>query len=441
MDLSVLPEVLALIALVGLLQPLTARIGRQGTPWVLGWTMLLVHYVARMVGGSTGLRQTACDLIAMAAVQVSACFFLRAAGNPLDQRIDRTFSLQLLFALTCQGLFAMLGVTGLPFQRAAAVLLVLPALHLAIDSRRSSNLMLGVAAPFAVAGCLLVFLPSIGAQLDPQMVTSSLLTLLYLSIAWVYLAVRPLNRSSILATLALALWGFTYPIVAALVHLDPSLPLDRHLVRLPQYLTAMAVTMNLMQELVARTEHMAMHDPLTGLANRRAFERRLELAMAQAKAAKNPLAFLVIDVDNFKTINDSLGHPAGDELLRALAVRLSWHIGPADILARTGGDEFTAVLAGVGDEHHLRFVARAMMSAASVPFSIGSESVECHISIGIAVASQNAQDMAALRSAADQAMYRAKRIGGGVLAFAEDHPAAHPMAQHLERSPQVAVGR
>jgi diguanylate cyclase (GGDEF)-like protein len=126
----------------------------------------------------------------------------------------------------------------------------------------------------------------------------------------------------------------------------------------------------------------------------------------------------VIDVDNFKTVNDTLGHAAGDQLLCALAVRLSWHIGPRDVLARTGGDEFTVMLAGVQNEEHLKFVASTMMSAASVPVLIDGKPVPVGISIGIALSPDDAEDTEGLCRAADRAMYSAKRRGGSMLALA-----------------------
>jgi len=200
--------------------------------------------------------------------------------------------------------------------------------------------------------------------------------------------------------------------------IDPGVPIHRGLTELPEYLVLAGIILTLLEEHVDRTERMAMHDPLTDLPNRRLFEERLIEAMDEATANRTTIACLVIDVDNFKTINDTLGHEAGDQLLRALSVRLSWHMSPRDILARTGGDEFTALLAGVRDEHHLRFIASAMMSAASVPIQLDSGPVDVRISIGIALSPDHADDIDSLRRAADEAMYVAKRRGGSLLAFA-----------------------
>jgi diguanylate cyclase (GGDEF)-like protein len=197
-------------------------------------------------------------------------------------------------------------------------------------------------------------------------------------------------------------------------------PLDRTILDLPVYFVVIGIMLTLLEEHVERTERLAMHDPLTDLPNRRMFEERLIATMEEARINRTTVACLVIDVDNFKQINDTLGHSAGDQLLRALAVRLSWHMTPRDILARTGGDEFTALLAGVSDEHHLRFIAGAMMSAGSVPIVIDGKPVDLHISIGIALSPDHADDIDSLRRAADEAMYTAKRRGGSMLAFADE---------------------
>ena len=139
----------------------------------------------------------------------------------------------------------------------------------------------------------------------------------------------------------------------------------------------------------------------------------------------------MIDVDNFKTINDTLGHEAGDQLLRGLAVRLSWHMGSRDLLARTGGDEFTALLAGQRDEHNFRFIAGAMMSAGSVPIAIDGHSVDVRISVGMALSPDHADDIDGLRKAADEAMYSAKRRGGSLLAVAGEEETAVPVFSGL----------
>jgi diguanylate cyclase (GGDEF)-like protein len=303
------------------------------------------------------------------------------------------------------------------FQVAACILFLLPVAHVLArpGSRSRQTTVVGIA--FALFG--LAAIPV--ALRDPGLVAMSSLALLFLCAAYLFLiAAERLTRGVFAAVTGLVTWGLSYPLAPALRHYWPTFTVDHVVIELPQYLIICGIVLTLLEEHVERTERMAMHDPLTDLPNRRLFEERLIATMEEARLDRTTVACLVIDVDNFKTINDTLGHSAGDQLLRALAVRLSWHMGPRDILARTGGDEFTALLAGVHDEHHLRFVAGAMMSAGSVPISIDGKAVDVRISIGIALSPDHADDIDGLRRAADMAMYSAKRRGGSMLAFADE---------------------
>jgi len=299
----------------------------------------------------------------------------------------------------------------------ACLFYLAPGIHLLTQRRDKSRANIPVSIAYALFG--LAMIPVMLHSLT--VANNCTLALVFLSAAYFHLVTAPhYSRGVIAAIVGLATWGLTYPLMLLLEHYFPGFALDRTIIAVPRYLVVAGVMVSLLEEHVERTERMAMHDPLTDLPNRRLFEQRLIATMEEARINRTTVACLVIDVDNFKTINDTLGHSAGDQLLRALAVRLSWHMSPRDILARTGGDEFTALLAGVTDEHHLRFIAGAMMSAGSVPIVIDGKPVDMHISIGIALSPDHADDIDSLRRAADEAMYTAKRKGGAMLAFADE---------------------
>ena len=274
-----------------------------------------------------------------------------------------------------------------------------------------------ICASFAIFG--IVMIPVVLHSVHVAEQTS--LMLVYLSTAYLYfVSADRHSRGVIAATVGFAAWGVICPLSQGITYFFPTIKIERTFLDLPVYFVVIGIMLTLLEEHVERTERLAMHDPLTDLPNRRMFESRLIATMEEARIHRTTVACLVIDVDNFKQINDTLGHEAGDQLLRALAVRLSWHMTPRDILARTGGDEFTALLAGVNDEHHLRFIAGAMMSAGSVPIIVDGKPVDLRISIGIALSPDHADDIDSLRRAADQAMYTAKRRGGSMLAFADE---------------------
>ena len=117
----------------------------------------------------------------------------------------------------------------------------------------------------------------------------------------------------------------------------------------------------------AKNEHEAHHDALTGLANRTLLARRMETAVNKAHRKNEELALLIVDLDRFKEVNDSLGHHSGDLLLRQVANRLSWAVRDTDLVARLGGDEFAVLLPGVGSADNARMVADKILTALAMP--------------------------------------------------------------------------
>ena len=157
-------------------------------------------------------------------------------------------------------------------------------------------------------------------------------------------------------------------------------------------------------------EHLAFHDGLTGLPNRLLFEDRLTTALSSAERRNARLCVLFVDLDRFKVINDSLGHPTGDEVLRLVAKRLAGTLRDGDSLARRGGDEFLVLLPDTPPEGAAS-VAQKLLDAVRAPMRCGGHDLTISASCGIAVFPENGPDTEALLKAADIAMYRAKEAG------------------------------
>jgi diguanylate cyclase (GGDEF)-like protein/PAS domain S-box-containing protein len=158
--------------------------------------------------------------------------------------------------------------------------------------------------------------------------------------------------------------------------------------------------------------HQAFHDGLTGLANRALFEDRLAHALARARRHGHTVAVLFIDLDDFKTINDSLGHSSGDELLRAVAMRIGTIVRATDTAARLGGDEFGVMVEGGDEESESEAVAERLLDALRPPFQIAGRDLQIAASIGVAESDTSATVDELLRNA-DTAMYAAKDAGKG----------------------------
>ncbi|ADB53951.1 putative bifunctional diguanylate cyclase/phosphodiesterase [Conexibacter woesei] len=212
--------------------------------------------------------------------------------------------------------------------------------------------------------------------------------------------------------------GFAFPVVlgddvVAVLELRAAEPrrsdaaLERLALQVTRHLQRVAERIRARERIV----HQTLHDALTGLPNRVLFEDRLELALVRARRRGTICAVFFLDVDRFKIVNDTLGHRAGDALLREVAARLRGAIRASDTVARFGGDEFAVVCDGLADERDALRIASTLHAALSVPCELEGESHVLGASVGIALATGREATAEALLRDADAAMYRAKELG------------------------------
>ncbi|MDR3539015.1 MAG: EAL domain-containing protein [Acetobacteraceae bacterium] len=170
------------------------------------------------------------------------------------------------------------------------------------------------------------------------------------------------------------------------------------------------------RQVEATISHMAHHDTLTGLPNRVLFHDRLAEAVARGRRGE-PCAVLYIDLDHFKSVNDTLGHPLGDALLQAVTQRLLAEVRETDTVARLGGDEFAIVQSGVQQPGDSTVLATRLIDALSAPYALDGHRLTIGTSIGIAIAPNDGEDPDMLLKNADMALYRAKSDGRGRYCF------------------------
>ena len=166
-----------------------------------------------------------------------------------------------------------------------------------------------------------------------------------------------------------------------------------------------------------RLTHLAQYDQLTGLVNRTLFRDRLIHAMARSKRLQQPMGLMLLDLDRFKSVNDTMGHDAGDQLLKAVADRLRECVREVDTVARMGGDEFTIILEALSHEDDITAVAQRITKSLTESFPLGNQRVSIGVSIGITVYPLDDHEIDDLLRHADSAMYRAKQQGGNSFQF------------------------
>ena len=189
-----------------------------------------------------------------------------------------------------------------------------------------------------------------------------------------------------------------------------------------------------------RVREQALHDPLTGLANRSLFVERLEQRLSQSPRAEPRVAVMFLDLDGFKGVNDSLGHAAGDQVLRIVGERLAGAVRGNTTVARLGGDEFAILLDGLGFGRDAFVVAARVLRALQEPIRLGTRDVTVSASIGVSLATTRAPRSERMLRDADAAMYAAKAAGrGGIRIFDRRMHAAATQRLRMERALQDAI--
>ncbi len=202
----------------------------------------------------------------------------------------------------------------------------------------------------------------------------------------------------------------------------------------PAHYAAVVTDLSQLRQSQERFEYLAHHDPLTDLPNRLLLSNNLRHALEQAARHREPLALLFLDLDRFKHINDSFGHPAGDQLLQKVAERLTDCVRINDTVARQGGDEFVILLEDIKRQENAALVAEKILRGFNAPFELMEQELYITPSIGIAAYPRDGGDCDTLLRNADTALFSAKEQGGNAFAFYNKELTAHAFEQVILES-------
>lgn len=203
-----------------------------------------------------------------------------------------------------------------------------------------------------------------------------------------------------------------------LLHPGPDLHYNTDDIALLTFVTAQISTALERNLMLARLEQLALHDSLTGLANRTLLQDRLQLALQRASREQRLLALLYLDLDRFKQVNDTVGHQAGDLLLQQTAQRIVHAVRQTDTVARFGGDEFVILLEQIDQSATVLKIAEKVRQALLAPFMLAGQQFYVYPSIGIAIYPEHGEDSRQLLLSSDVAMYSAKHNGGNQIKLA-----------------------
>src|SRR3984885_5150366 len=405
MNFAFLPDLLALALLIVILLLLRHRHPQERTNlWLLGLFITLVEAVAHTFYAHDGPPQRMLHVIVMDCYLLAGMVFVWASGGyPISARARLWYltlnALPLLALTTIYGLHLKTGIAYFPCIAAGLVTGVASSLYL----RKSWHL-----AALHVCGWM-----AMGYLIH----SANYRAAVYWSLCCVYATAtynfqRKLPRGStgrLAIVTGFTIWSLNLLLHPWVVTYRSYADTASHIWNMQKSLISIGMILVMLEEQISSNEWLALHDELTGLPNRRLFADRLTSAIERADRVRSRLALLILDLNGFKTINDTMGHQAGDQVLREVSAHLRKSVRASDTLARLGGDEFIIVATDLGVDQSLDHFMESVRSALDRPILVEGQSMIVSASLGMAIYPDDADDSIKLLRIADQRMYALKQ--------------------------------
>jgi diguanylate cyclase (GGDEF)-like protein len=244
----------------------------------------------------------------------------------------------------------------------------------------------------------------------PDLAWNALMFTVYLGCCiFVFYAYRRATAGAFVTIAGFFFWASVFVVAPMMGAFRPQMHIESEVWNLPKFVVALGMMLLLLEDQIEHNKYLALHDALTGLPNRRLFQDRLDNALERSRRTGAGMALLVIDLDGFKQVNDTLGHHVGDMVLQRVASLFSERVRRSDTVSRTGGDEFSVILEEPTNREEAANVGRSLRRLLNDPLYLGDYVARIDASIGIAVFPEDASDAESLCIAADLRMYDAKQ--------------------------------
>jgi diguanylate cyclase (GGDEF)-like protein len=409
---SVVPDLIAVAALACAFASVTRR---SPTPvsrlWLTGWLMIVLHFTAFAFLSLTGIAQIIAATTGMVALSWAGLLF-QTASIPYRKESSARLTISMLFVLNT----AYLVLCNLPHthpgaMNVVAVLFGVTPLTIMLAYHRRFNhplrwINVGVHLTLGITLLILQNKPVIGISLGQN--AAVFVVYLICCINFIY-AYRRATAGAFITIAGFFSWAMVF-VISPLIALNlPQVSIENDVWNLPKYVVAVGMILVLLEDQIEYNKFLALHDELTNLPNRRLFQDRLAYTLERSRRSGDRMALLVIDLDHFKHVNDTLGHHIGDLLLQEVGDAFARRVRRSDTVARTGGDEFSIILEDPGSREDAEHVAQTLLQLLQEPLQLDEHTVQIGASVGVALFPDDAHDIESLRIAADMLMYRHKK--------------------------------
>jgi diguanylate cyclase len=410
LDWSKLPDLVAF----GLLAGAFASVARNShTPvsrhWLTAWLLIVAHFGAFLFANLPGWEGNAAGVTGLLVLIWAGVLFMRAAVPYRSENSSRAMLVVLLAAYSFY-------VCALNFQAPPQLLrvaaLTFAAGPIAVALASAGKLFHPLRWVVVLLHCgLAAFLLYADTRNDGgDLALNGVLFTVYIgaTIHFWYMY-RRATAGAFITISGFLLWANVFTVAPITQWLLPNLHLENEVWNLPKYVVAVGMILILLEDQIAHNKHLALHDALTGLPNRRLFQDRLTSALERARRTGTRAALLILDLDRFKQVNDTQGHHIGDLLLQAVGHLFDARVRRSDTVARTGGDEFAVILEGPTSLAEAKHVGDSLLALLKEPLRLKDRLVKIEASMGVAVFPDDAEDMEQLFIKADLRMYDFKR--------------------------------